>query len=781
MSSRFSLHHLRPAFLVACFLAGPLQAQDSIPAADRYQAAAARLSEFIGHEMADKDLPGLSIALVDDQQTVWARGFGVMDARDSTLGPVTARSIYRVASVSKLFTALAVMRLVEQKKIDLDQPISRYLPDFHPTNPFDRPITARMLLTHRSGLVREPPIGGLGDSTSPSLADAIASLNTTRLVYRPDTHTKYSNAAFGVLGLLVQKLSGDSFAVVERRDVLGPLGMSGSDFTPRADLIAQLAHGRIWAPYGREEPAPVFDFGIAPAANLYTSVLDLGKFESSLFGGGRGVVAPDVLNSMLQPQAAPPSPFGLAFELGMLDGHRTAGHGGVTFGYATTVLTVPDQKLGVVVVATQYFTNAVTDRIAREALRAMLAAKAGTTLPPPEQPDTVPTELSRRLAGHYGSGDRAVDLEFEFDRLFATWFSGGPRAEVRLLGDTLITDDRISYGRRLLPLGTRLVSGRDTLMKVVERKPQAAPARWTGLIGEYGPSYGPLVILEKDGRLVAQRAMLIFYPLTEMGRDTFQFPPQGLYDGERIVFSRDSNGRAVTANQGGVLLPRRQIEPDAGAVFRIAPVRPVEELRPEALAATPPVDTVQRLAPDLVELTTLDSTIHLDIRYATTRNFMGAAFYSQARAFMQRPAAEALVRAAAVLRRQGFGLLIHDAYRPWYVTKMFWDATPPAQHVFVASPKNGSRHNRGAAVDLTLYSLADGKPVTMPSTYDEFSPRAYADYPGGTSLERWHREVLRRAMEAEGFVVYTAEWWHFDYKDWRQYPVLNLTFEQLKP
>jgi D-alanyl-D-alanine dipeptidase len=185
--------------------------------------------------------------------------------------------------------------------------------------------------------------------------------------------------------------------------------------------------------------------------------------------------------------------------------------------------------------------------------------------------------------------------------------------------------------------------------------------------------------------------------------------------------------------------------------------------------------------PDLVELTTLDSTIHLDVRYATTRNFMGAAFYSAPRAFLQRPAAEAVVRAAATLRKQGFGLLIHDAYRPWYVTRMFWDATPPAQHIFVANPRTGSRHNRGAAVDLSLYSLADGRPVTMVSTYDEFSNRAYADYPGGTALQRWHRAQLRRALEAEGFVVYTAEWWHFDYSDWRQYPVLNLTFDQIHP
>jgi D-alanyl-D-alanine dipeptidase len=99
--------------------------------------------------------------------------------------------------------------------------------------------------------------------------------------------------------------------------------------------------------------------------------------------------------------------------------------------------------------------------------------------------------------------------------------------------------------------------------------------------------------------------------------------------------------------------------------------------------------------------------------------------------------------------------------------------------VFVADPATGSRHNRGAAVDLTLYDLQTGLPVEMVGGYDEFSPRSYPDYPGGTSLQRWYRALLRQAMEAQGFRVYAAEWWHFDYRDWARYPVLNLTFEQL--
>jgi D-alanyl-D-alanine dipeptidase len=182
---------------------------------------------------------------------------------------------------------------------------------------------------------------------------------------------------------------------------------------------------------------------------------------------------------------------------------------------------------------------------------------------------------------------------------------------------------------------------------------------------------------------------------------------------------------------------------------------------------------------DLVELTKLDPSIKLDIRYATSRNFLAAPLYLQARAYMQLPAAEAVVRASTWLHTLGYGLLIHDSYRPWYVTKMFWDGTPDDKKIFVADPSQGSRHNRGCAVDLTLYDLKTGKPIRMTGGYDEMSERSYPFYPGGTSVERWHRDLLRKAMEREGFAVYGFEWWHFDYYDYPHYRIGNATFEDL--
>ena len=213
--------------------------------------------------------------------------------------------------------------------------------------------------------------------------------------------------------------------------------------------------------------------------------------------------------------------------------------------------------------------------------------------------------------------------------------------------------------------------------------------------------------------------------------------------------------------------------------FRIEPVRDIEELQKEALAASPPDEVGSFRTSELAELTDLDPTIKLDVRYATDNNFMGSRMYEEGRAFLQRPAAEALVRVHRALGQSGLGLIIYDGYRPWYVTKMFWEATPAHQRTFVANPASGSRHNRGCAVDLGVFDRATGAVLPMPSGYDEFSDRAYSNYAGGTEEQNNNRSLLREAMESEGFIVNPTEWWHFDYEDWRDYRIQNKRFSEL--
>jgi D-alanyl-D-alanine dipeptidase len=182
----------------------------------------------------------------------------------------------------------------------------------------------------------------------------------------------------------------------------------------------------------------------------------------------------------------------------------------------------------------------------------------------------------------------------------------------------------------------------------------------------------------------------------------------------------------------------------------------------------------------LVELAKLDPTIKLDIRYATSNNFVGRAVYPEARAFLQRPAADALLLAHRRLAKQGLGLVVFDAYRPWSITKVFWDITPPDKRMFVADPAVGSKHNRGCAVDIGLYDLRTGRLVEMPGAYDEMSERSFVTYAGGTAEQRAHRDLLRKTMEQDGyFFVYPEEWWHYDFKDFREYAVQDIPFSAI--
>jgi D-alanyl-D-alanine dipeptidase len=313
-------------------------------------------------------------------------------------------------------------------------------------------------------------------------------------------------------------------------------------------------------------------------------------------------------------------------------------------------------------------------------------------------------------------------------------------------------------------------------------KPPDAPPEWKGILGIYGSGKDALILLESDQQLylIDQKKSRPALSLEGNGRPKYSADSIQLNDCFSILpADRGKTRYLLSCLNSRQPLPRTDAGSDPSQFYHVTPTRSVEELRKKALTLSPPAEAGPFRKPDLVELATLNPAIHLDIRYASARNFLSTPVYTQARAFMQRPAAEALVRALHKLQPLGYGLLIHDAYRPWYVTKIFWDATPPEGKIFVADPQQGSKHNRGCAVDLTLYDLSTGQPIEMPGLYDEMSPRSFPNFPGGTSLQRWHRDLLRRAMESEGFTVNEDEWWHFDYKDWKQYGILNVPFEKI--
>jgi CubicO group peptidase (beta-lactamase class C family)/D-alanyl-D-alanine dipeptidase len=756
-----------------------------LTATDSTTELVSRLTEAVQWEVKQKDLPAFSIALVDNDKTVWSAGFGVVNSKTKT--PATADTVYRVGSVSKLFTDIAVMQLVERGELDLDANIRELLPSFQPENPHKKPLTLRQLMSHRSGLVRESPVGNYFDPTEPSLAATVASLNQTKLVYPPNTRTKYSNAGVSVVGFALQTKTKVGFEQYLKQTFLDPIGMNDSSFERTKNIDASLAEAWMWTVDGRRFVAPKFALGTAPAGSLYSSVNDLSIFLKVIFNGGKlgdlEVIKAATLKRMMtatKDADGKPRSFGIGFSLSDFEGQKSIGHGGAIYGFSTQLRALPVSKLGVAAVTSLDGANGVVRRLTDYALRLLLARKNGTELPSYERSKPLSTKLARELSGLYKSDDESLRLTERNGKLYLR--RGSRRREIRQLNGRLVPDDVHGFGPiwdasssdALVIAGTRFTRVPDSI-------PDEIPARWRGLIGEYGWDHNTLYILEDQGKLYALIEWFYYYPLTEISDSEFAFPDHGLYHGETLKFFRGGGyRRAAGVEAANVTFPRRDVGTESGTTFRIQPIRPVDELLKEAIEATPPEENGPFLRTDLIDVQKLEKSIKLDIRYASENNFMGSVFYRQERAFMQRQAAEAVRRVHGELASRGYGILIHDAYRPWYVTKTFWDATPGSMKDFVANPENGSRHNRGCAVDLTLYLLDSGKPAEMVAGYDEFSHRSFPAYPGGTSRQRWHRELLRQYMQQADFTIYEFEWWHFDYKDWRRYPILNKTFEQIE-
>ena len=744
---------------------------------------AADIADAARYEIETKHIPSIAIALVDRSGVIWSGAWGHADAAGKI--PATVDNVYRAGSVSKLFTDMAVMRLVEAGKLDLDAPVTAYLPNFRPRNPFGTPITLRHLMTHRSGLVREPPRGNYFDLDAKSQADAVLSLNETTLVAAPGTVTKYSNAGIGVVGEVVAKAAGMPYQQAVETLVLEPLGMTSSS-TRVEKLRDRLAYAQMASFDGQRFAAPPIDLAYAAAGNLYTTVGDLGRFIRAMLNhatvGGTALVKPATLDEMWRRQFSINGPyaFGLGFMIETLDGHRVVGHGGEVYGFSTDVRLLPDDGIGVVVFSTVDSGN--SDRkLGSYALRRLLAAREGNAPPPFPRSEAITGDAAKRLSGWFSDGKASVALRI-FDGHLAV---DGPETvgEVRLAGDHYVIEDAQSLSDRIAiaPDASWVELDGKRYARAEQREPAAPPADFAALIGEYGWEHNILRIYQRDGRPYVRIEWVDYKPLTRVDADHYAFPAdRGLYRLETLVFERDPSGAPRAAVLNGIRFPRRDFGAEVQERVRAMVHGNAKSLRDNALQAVPPAEPPPAKAADLVALTSLDGGIKLDVRYAGTNNFMGIPLYEKEAAYMQRPAAKAVARADQALHRQGYGLLIHDAYRPWFVTRMFWDATPPEGKVFVADPSQGSRHNRGCAVDLTMYELSSGKPVVMTGRYDEMSDRSFANYVGGSDRERWLRDLLRHAMEAQGFDVYSQEWWHFDFASWQNYGIQNISFTDLQ-
>ena len=361
--------------LAACAAPTPLSGENT---KGSYQYTENYLAWLIDHEMAENDITGLSIALIDDQQVIWQKGFGYADLENKL--PATPETVYRAGSIAKIFTAAATMQLAEQGKLDIDQPLAAALPEFSIKTRFPKagPVTPRNVMTHHSGLpsnflrdmyVREP---GRFESVVDSLHDE-------HLTFPPDYVFSYSNVGMALLGATVQKVSGEAFDDYMEGHFFRPLGMTRSSFASRAIAKA----------YDRNKEIEVFSLRDMPAANLLSNVVDLSHFLKMQFAegkyGGQQVLSANTTREMVRVQNADfPLTFNAYVGLGWMmhgieipGGGRVASHGGSLPDSHSMMAMLPEHKLGVVVLSNSTTSHASVTKIASEALRLMLEAKTG--------------------------------------------------------------------------------------------------------------------------------------------------------------------------------------------------------------------------------------------------------------------------------------------------------------------------------------------------------------------------------------------------------------------
>jgi len=449
-------------------------ARDDLEAVETYARS------LIRHEMDRNAIAGLSIALVDDQRVVWAEGFGHADKAAGR--PATAETLYRVGSISKLFTAAAAMQLAERGKLALDRPLVEALPEFTIRSRFKSaaPITPRNILTHHAGLPRDHSKGMFTRDPEPFTA-LVHHVQASEAVFPPNLLFSYSNIGITLLGHAIQKASGMPFADYLQQSLLDPLGMRNAHF---ATGIA--SSGLMAKPYRRGEAVQEPALRDVPAGGLTASVLDLSRFLSMIFAEGRAgdlqVLKPESVREMLRPQNVD-VPLDLDFHnsLGwMLSTLGTstiqgagpvAHHAGAMIHYRAQMYALPEQRLGVVVLANSGSAGQSVDRIATEVLGLALEARTGIKQRKPEgvapAADPWPVEKLRPYVGHYTSIAGLLRVELDGDRLRARAFGrrfnlvprtdGKLRPEYRLLGLIPIDLGELDH----VGLSLRHIDGRD--------------------------------------------------------------------------------------------------------------------------------------------------------------------------------------------------------------------------------------------------------------------------------------------------------------------------------
>lgn len=520
--------------------------------------------------------------------------------------------------------------------------------------------------------------------------------------------------------------------------------------------------GTLRTPEGRRLPAGGAG-GASGAPALSTTARDLA-----------------ILTRALLSEFGQEPPLDSRFQRGALAGRTVFGAGGSVAGFTVALRWCPAERAGAALWLALEGAGPLAERIVDGLLQSALDLERHVPLTLPERTVPLTQAQARGASGLYGLGLRRLRLVAWTDRLYAD--REGVPVEVRARAapeagsPPWIVDDVAEFGTPVEVKGGGLDFGGERWSRLEDPRPEPVPEAWHSLLGAYGDDDASFVVFERFGAL--QALLDRWHPArgTLRAGDQLQLERLDATGVEEARLAWGADGSILGVHVRGLWLPKARF----GSASRVKPIVSVRALLDRVRREEPPPDDPSSAADDWVELSTLDRSLVLDLRYATPDNFLGEPLYRRARAFLQRPAAEALVKAHRSLARAGLGIAVLDAYRPWFVTKAIHDAVPESFRGFVADPARGSRHNRGCAVDATLFERSTGRLVEMPSAYDEASPRAYTLYPGGTERERWHRDRLRSAMEDAGFAALENEWWHFDFAGWRAYAISNIDFDEIR-
>ncbi len=404
------------------------------------RAALTLVDAQIEQERRRRHVPGISAGVVLDQELIWSQGYGhaLLDGNV----PADADTIYRVASISKLFTATMLMQLRDAGKLQLDDPIEKYLPEFKVTSPFPdaRPITFRQMVSHGSGLTREGAHTGWDTMDMPVIETLLALAQQAEMRLPTMTEPKYSNLGIAILGHALSRIAGVPYQQYIDQNILGPLGMASSGFDRGALAQDKFAQGYHRDAARQPFPAKHWDEqGFKPAGGMYSTVNDIAKFMSLQFRdaapGGAQILGGSTLREMQMPVIVSPdfeSGYGIGWGIRRQTGYKVIGHSGGLPGYTTNITLVPALKLGVIV-----FTNYGTAPVEiTNTLLDILIPVFKRTLAAQEAPaDDATLDSWKPYLGRYAgkSADDFLDIEIVDDALVVTSVGAAPSTFVRLV------------------------------------------------------------------------------------------------------------------------------------------------------------------------------------------------------------------------------------------------------------------------------------------------------------------------------------------------------------